>query len=378
MKRDRKTHKPTLKDIAGEAKVSTTTVSIVLKDKETTRVGAATRKRIIEIAERFNYRPNYAARALVTRESRSIGLVITTLENPFYSEIAQDIITRAKETGYGVIASSVRGGIDDERRTVYDLLDRGVDGLIICSALRHDPLIPDLIDQGIQFVLTLRGVHRNLGDPPVDYIGVNNERGGYLAVEHLLKMGHKRIGLLSGDMKTSTGYERHAGALAAFEAYSMQPAPELILNGDFDRKTGFRLTLELLKIEERPTAIFAHNDHMAIGVLEALREKGLRVPEDMAVIGFDDIEMAGLPGVDLTTVTPKKATMGRMAVDTLLEKIKGPSISQLVKRIILDPILIIRQSCGFYSRGSKYELHGHDGQKNYISQSALRPQRFTK
>ena len=356
MKIGRKTHKSTLKDIAGEAKVSPTTVSIVLKDKETRRVSTATRKRIIEIAQRFNYRPNYAARALVTRESRSIGLVITTLENPFYSEIAQDIIVRAKETGYGVIASSVRGGIEDERRSVYDLVDRGVDGLIICSALRHDPLISDLIEQGIPFVLTLRGVHQNLGEPPVDYIGVNNERGGYLAAEHLLKMGHKRIGLLSGDLKTSTGYERHVGALAAFEALGLQPSSDRILKGDFRRNTGFRLTLELIKREGRPTAIFAHNDHMAIGVLEALREKGLRVPEDIAVVGFDDIEMAGLPGVDLTTVAPKKATMGRMAVDTLLEKIKVPSINQLVKRIILDPILIIRKSCGFSARGGRYEL----------------------
>ena len=351
----KKTHhsrKATLKDIARTAGVSATTVSLVMKDAQTPRVGADMRKRIIEIADACNYRPNHTARALVSRESRTIGLVITTLANPFYAEISQDIILYAKKIGYSVVISSVRGDIEDERRSVNDLLDRGVDGLIICSALREDPVVSELIHQAVPFVLALRNIETGPGDAPVDCIVVDNERGGYLAAEHLIKMGHRTIGVLTGGQDTSTGHDRLVGALAAFEAYGVEIRKDLVLKGDFKRESGYRLTLELLEKADRPTAIFAHNDHMAIGALEALRENGLKVPADMAVVGFDDIEMAGAPGVGLTTVSQKKATMGIMAVDALIENIRGES-EHVAKRLSLDPILIIRDSCGFAQGGNR-------------------------
>jgi LacI family transcriptional regulator len=216
-------------------------------------------------------------------------------------------------------------------------------------------LISDLLRESIPFVLAVRNVRQSPENPAVDSVGVDNERGGYLAVEHLIKMGHQKIGFLMGDQETSTGYDRYVGVLAAFKAYGMKFNPELVLHGDFRRKSGLRLTRKLLSMEKDITAIVAHNDHMAMGVLDGLREKGIRVPEDIAVIGFDDIEMAGLPGIDLTTVTQKKDIIGRTAVDILLEKIKEPS-SHLTKRITLNPKLIIRESCGFHLRGSKYEL----------------------
>lgn len=351
----RRKKKATIKDIACEAEVSPTTVSLVLKNEETTRVGTATRKRILEIAERLNYSPNYAARALVVKESRTLGLVITTLINPFYSEIAQDIIGQAKELGYSVIIGSARDGLEDEKRSVHALLDRGVDGLIICSCLRHDPVISDLFKESVPFVLAVRNVQQSPENPAVDSVGVDNERGGYLAVEHLIKMGHQKIGFLMGDQQTSTGYNRYVGVLAAFEAYGLPFNSDLVLHGDFRRKSGLRLTRELLSMKKEITAIVAHNDHMAMGVLDGLREKDIRVPEDIAVIGFDDIEMAGLPGIDLTTVTQKKDLIGRTAVNILIEEIKEPS-NHLAKRITLNPTLIIRESCGFHLRGSTYEL----------------------
>jgi LacI family transcriptional regulator, galactose operon repressor len=345
--------KATLKDIAKTSNVSATTVSLVLNDPETPRVGLEKRKRILEIANKVDYRPNYTARSLVGREGHTLGLVITTLANPFYAEISKDIIIRAKETGYSVVISSVRGDIEDERRSVNDLLDRGVDGLIICSALRKDIVIQDLFKQRIPFVLALRSVETRPGDPPSDCIVIDNERGGYLAVEHLLKMDHQNIGILTGDQNTSTGYDRVVGAMAAFEDYGVDKKSIQIMNGDFKRKTGYRLTRQLLEKKDIPTAIFAHNDHMAIGVLDAVREKGMKIPDDIALIGFDDIEMAGVPGVDLTTVSQKKSTMGKMAVDTIIDKITGRN-EHIAKRITLDPIFIIRNSCGFVSAGEKY------------------------
>ena len=216
-----------------------------MRDPETTRVSSATRKRVVEIAKRFNYRPNLLARSLVGQKSSTLGLVITTLLNPFYAEITQAIIDRAKEDGYGVIASSVgNGGPEVEQHYADELLDRGVDGLIICSALRNDPVVNELRKRGVPFVLALR------------------------------------------------------------------------------------------RIDE--------------GVLEAFAEKDIKVPDDIALVGFDDIEMAGLPGVELTTISHPKHTLGRLAVEQLLAKIKGQS-DNVVKKSFIDPVLVIRKTCGYHA-----------------------------
>jgi LacI family transcriptional regulator len=344
-----KSRRPTLKDIAQEANLSPSTISLVLRDPKTTRVGRATRKRVIEIAERLNYRPNLLARSLVGQKSSTLGLVVTTLLNPFYAEITQAIIDRAKEEGYGVLASSVgNGGFEVEQHYALELLDRGVDGLIICSALRKDPVISDLRKRGVPFVLTLRGIDEGPSDQPVDFVGVDDRRGSAMITEHLLKMGHSRMALISGPQETSTGYCRLAGALAAFEARGLKADPSLIFKGDYSRRTGYKLALEIIRTKSEVTAIISANDIMAMGVLEAFAEKDIRVPDDIALVGFDDIEMAGLPGVELTTISHPMHTLGRLAVEQLLAKIKGES-DNVVKKSIIDPVLVIRKTCGYHA-----------------------------
>jgi LacI family transcriptional regulator, galactose operon repressor len=345
----------TQKDIARAAGVTVATVSLVLRGKDKHRVRPEKRDEILAIAKDLNYRPNHSARSLAIRESRTIGLVITTLANPFYSEIAQDIILRATEKGYGVIAASAPGGLEDEERSVNDLIDRGVDGLVLCSALRSDPVVSGLCDSGIPFVLAMRTVARSLDEPPLDHVGIDNRRGAYLLVEHLIRMGHERIALLTGDLNTSTGFMRLEGARAAMKAYGLALDPNCVLSGDFHRETGRALTRRLLAQNDRPGAIVAHSDHMAVGVLESLQAQGLRVPEDVALVGFDDIEMAGLPGIELTTISQTKSSMGKMAVDILVEKIQGRG-DRMVRRVILDPILMIRNSCGFRLRNETYAI----------------------
>jgi LacI family transcriptional regulator len=353
MKGRNKSKKPTIKDIAREANVSPATVSLVLRDRETPRVSPATRNQVLEIAKRLNYKPNIFARSLVGKESLNLGLVITSLQNPFYAEITHEIIDQAMKKNYGVIATSVaKGDLDAERRVVQNLLDRGVDGLVICSTRRHDPLIYELKAEGVLFVLAWRTVEQKPTDPSVDFFGLDNQRGAVIVIDHLVKLGHKRIALLSGPRDTSTGYDRYAGAMSAFEAYGIDVDRDLILFGDFYRESGYELTQKLLRLKSRPTAIFAGNDCMAMGVLDALAEQGLKVPSDIALVGFDDIEMAGLPGIDLTTVAHLKNTIGRLAVDHLIDKIRGES-DRMVKKIILDPLLVIRKSCGYRSESGE-------------------------
>ena len=358
----------TLKMIAKEANVSPATVSLALnKNKNSTRVSQKTRHKIIEIASHLNYRPNYIAKSLVTKKTKTIGLVITTLLNPFYAEIAQDIIERSEEAGYSVVICSMRDELlPGSQRSVDELLMRGVDGLIICSSLLYDPLINELVNQSVPFVLTLRNIKQEPGDEHVDFVGVDNRRGAYIATEHLLKIGHIRIAHLAGPLGVSTGYKRKIGWECALNTCGVQIDPDPVLEGDFHRHSGYEFTKELLKRYIKPTAIFAANDYMAIGVLDALQEKKLKAPDDMAVVGFDDIEIAGLPGINLTTVSQKKATMGRLTVDFLIEKIKNGS-EDLGKRIILDPILMIRKSCGFHIIDSNMQGRETDVAQRKIS-----------
>ncbi|MBW2430493.1 MAG: LacI family DNA-binding transcriptional regulator [Deltaproteobacteria bacterium] len=349
MKQQETKTRTTLKDIAREAQLSPSTISLVLRNPETTRVSIATRKRVIEIAESLNYRPNLLARSLVGQKSSTLGLVITTLLNPFYAETTQAIIERAKQDGYGVLASSVgNGGPEVEQQYANELLDRGVDGLIICSALRKDPVINDLRKRGVPFVLALRAIDEGPSDQPVDFVGVDDRRGSALITEHLLKMGHTRIALISGPQVTSTGYYRLAGALAAFEARGLKADPSLIFKGDYSRKTGYKLTMEIIRTKSEVTAIISANDIMAMGALEALAERVIKVPDDIALVGFDDIEMAGLPGVELTTISHPKHALGRLAVEQLLAKIKGES-DNVIKKSFIDPVLVIRKTCGYHT-----------------------------
>ncbi|BEQ14541.1 LacI family DNA-binding transcriptional regulator [Desulfoferula mesophila] len=344
----------TVKDIAKAAGVSVTTVSLALRDKQTNRISAATRQKVMSIANEMNYHPNLAARALVNKQSNILGLLIKTLLNPFYSELAQDIIDRAQESGYRVITCSVEDGVDKHQADVRELVSHGVDGLIICAALLDDKFVFELVEGGLPVALALRYVNEELGSPSADFVGIDNPRGAYLAVEHLVRMGHRKIALLMGPKNTSTGQDRLQGSLVCLENYGIELDPRLVVDGDFTRRSGYETTRDLLGQEVEFTAVFACNDHMALGVLDALGEAGLTVPQDVAVVGFDDIEMAGLPGVGLTTVSQKKTVMGRVAVDILLSRIKMESM-ETVRRVVLEPKLIIRDTCGFRARGSRYD-----------------------
>ena len=179
-----------------------------------------------------------------------------------------------------------------------------------------------------------------------DFVGVDDRRGARMVTEHLLDIGHTRIALIAGPQETSTGYYRYAGALAAFEGRGLKVDSSLIFKGDFSRESGYNLALEIIQTNPKVTAIFSANDIMAMGVLQALAEKGLKSPADIALVGFDDIEMSGLPGVDLTTISHQKIILGRLAVEQLLARIKGES-EHVTKKFLIDPVLVIRKTCGY-------------------------------
>ncbi len=338
----------TIKDIAKLAGVSHTTVYRALNDKP--RISDSTKERIISIAREFNYQPNVLAQSLVLGRTKTLGLVITTIVNPFYPELARGIEDAARSLGYNIILCCTNFDISLEKQYIDMLRSRGVDGIIFTSAHIHDPNITRLVKDRFPLILVNRRVY---GDPMMDYIDyvvVENAKGGFLAIEHLIKMGHKRIGVISGSPGSSPAVERLEGARRAFTEYGLDPGELLVLEGDFLKSSGYEAAKKFLAMGDPPRAIFGINDYMALGALEAILDSGLRVPEDIALIGFNDIEFTSLKGIEMTTIGQKKYEMGSIAVHMLLERIEGGDRDK-ARQITLEPDLIIRRSCGYHLRG---------------------------
>jgi len=344
--------KITIKDIARFANVSHTTVSRALNNKS--RIRPETKEKILSIARELNYRPNFVARSLVMKRTKTLGLVITNIANPFYTELAQGIETMAIKLGYNIILCSTHSDLSTEKLYIEMLRSKGVDGILFSSAHMEDPNIVDLAEEGFPIILVNRRTYHQMVREKVDYVGVDNIRGGFLAIEHLIRVGHKRIGVIGGSSESSVGFERLEGGKQALTTYGLEVRGDYFLEGDFLKGSGYQGGKKFLKMDEPPTAIFAANDYMALGTYQAILEEGIKVPEEMALIGFNDIEFTSMKGIELTTIGQKKYEMGALAVKTLVERIEGGKVGPS-KEIILEPELIIRKTCGFHSKGYQIE-----------------------
>jgi LacI family transcriptional regulator len=352
--------KVTIKDVARMAKVSHTTVSRALNDKS--RIKNETKEKILNIAKELKYRPNFIARSLVMRRTKTLGLVITTIANPFYTELSQGIETTAIRLGYNIILCSTNYDVSVEKQYIDMLRSKGVDGIIFTSAHMGDPNIIGLGEEGFPIILVNRRTYHPTVREKVDYVGVDNILGGFLAVEHLIKLGHKQIGVIGGSSESSVGFERLQGGKKALAAYSLEERGDYFLEGDFLKGSGYQGGKTFLKMNEPPTAIFATNDYMALGTYQAIVEEGMKVPEDIALIGFNDIEFTSMKGIELTTIGQKKYEMGAVAVKTLVERIEGRETGPS-KEIILEPEMIIRKTCGFHLKGYQIESQKRNNEK---------------
>ena len=306
----------TIKDIARLAHVSHTTVSRVLNERP--GVKKATRERILKLIRELDYQPNLVARSLVMKKSKTLGLIITTIRNPFYLELAQGIEDTARSSGYNVILCCTNYDLSLEGEHIRELRRKGIDGIILSSAHIRDEHVAALAQEGFPLVLVNRKVLEPDLSGKVDYVGVDNIKGGEMALEHLLNMGHRRIGIVKGSLESSVTMERMEGARRALNKHDLSIDDDLIIRGDYLKGTGYEAAKRFLSYTHPPTAIFSFNDYMALGVYDALLEKGVRVPEDVALLGFNDIEFASLGMVGLSTVSQKKYSMGAMAVRRLM------------------------------------------------------------
>lgn len=328
----------TIKDIARRCRVSVATVSRVLNGFP--HINPALRDRVEREIRRVGFRPNGVARSLVLKKTRTIGVVLSDITNPFYSELARGIEDQVRVHGYTSVLCSTDNLPRRQLEYLQTLLEKRVDGLILGSVRRREPEVAALAHNGFPVVL----VNRYFRSPHVDSVVVDNYAGSRRLMEYVFGLGHRRIAHIRGPLQFSTGYDRYRGYRDGLRAHGLTPNPRYVVPGAFRREDGVEATRRLLDLQPRPTAIFAGNDLMALGALEALAEAGLRVPADMAVVGFDDVELASYWGIRLTTMSQRIYEMGRLALDLLMERIEKRRRES--RAIILQPQLVIRGSCG--------------------------------
>jgi len=325
----------TIKDVAREAGVSVATVSRVFN--ESAVVSEGTRRNVREVAERLNYWPNGAARSLITNRTQAIGVMLPDLFGEFYSEILRGMDCTARKAGFHLLVSSSHADAHELVGALRTIRGR-IDGLIVMA--------PDL-DAGSAIRATAAALPLMLIAPEAgfeahDTIAIANRKGAHAVVRHLVRLGHQRIATIAGPARNADALQRLEGYRAALRA---RGADALEILGDFTEPSGYEAGARLLKLHPRPSAVFAANDYMAIGVMGALSDAGVRVPEDIAVVGFDDIPMARYLNPALTTVHVDAYRLGERAVERLLEPLSGLT-GQAICHEVLPATVVVRSSCG--------------------------------
>lgn len=331
---------PTLEEIAKHAGVSRSTVSRVMNNHPS--VDRDTRERVLTVAETLNYHPNIAARSLAAGRSHILGLVIPTgvsalFTDPYFPLLIQGVSTACNAHKHSLMLWLAQ--TESEDQPVRQILQGGlIEGVILASAVVDDPIFEALLTRGLPFVV----VGRHPTNTKVSYIDVDNMNGSREMVAYLLRLGYERVATITGPQNMIAGVDRQQGYLIALRDRGIIPDPRLIVESDFTEEGGHLAMQRLLPLA--PDAVFAASDAMAVGALRALREAGKRVPEDIALVGFDDMPFAARTDPPLTTVRQPIQRLGSLAAETLIDLINQPDAPP--RRIVLPTELIMRSSCG--------------------------------
>ncbi len=324
-----------IKDIARIARVSHPTVSRALQNSPL--VNAKTAEKIRKIADESGYRASAVARGLVTRRTRTIGLVVTTVADPFASEVVCGVEQTANDHGYSVFLADSHADPERERKVVRAFAERRVDGILVTSSRVGALYLPMLKEMEVPIVL----VNDQHPGAFVHSVMIANFEGMRAVAEHLLGLGHRRIAYLGDQFGYQSDAERLAGYRAALEAAGLSAAPELIAHGNSKPDAAMAAMERLLAA--RPTAVCCYNDMTALGALRQIRARGLRVPEDFSVTGFDDLFFAEYLQPPLTTVRQPMRRMGQLAMESLLRLMEG---EESVPQIRVEAELVVRASTG--------------------------------
>jgi LacI family transcriptional regulator len=332
---------PTLNDVARAAGVAKSTVSRALNDSP--RLSAGTKDRIRAIVAELKYEPNYIARSLTKKRTHTIGVILEDILNPFYTEVAKGVETVLKKHGYIMLLTSSGFVSEEEEELTRTLLRNKVDGVLITPVDADSRSIRMLKERRVPFFI----MNGKSNDPAVSWVDSDNLEGGRLATEYLLNLGHRRF-LYLRSKKLQGSRDRFEGFRLAIEARGLRLESQVVLGETDSRRDGYELVKSFLGergARALPTALVAVNDSVAIGAMECLLERQVRIPSDVSLIGYDDIYLAGLLRVPLTTVHQSKFKMGEIAATGLIDRINHADEGQ-AHRFLIEPRLIVRDSCG--------------------------------
>jgi LacI family transcriptional regulator len=332
--------KTTIKDIANAAGVSVTTVSLVLNNRPNT-ISQKTKNKIIDAAKSLEYIPNHMAKSLVTKESKMIGLVVPDIGNNFFADLAKNIENECQKSDYSLILANANNSLTETVKYVEQFISRGADGLILAfytdeKQNKKEPLIEKLNKYDIPIV-TVDSWIRGLDIPGVS---IHHSRGGYMATKHLIVQRHEKIGCITGMKGNYSSDRRLKGYMMALKEVGIKETNYLVEEGDYTYNSGYNCALKL--IDKGVTAIFACNDLMAYGTYQAIKERNLKVPDDISVVGFDDLLFSKMLSVPLTTVYQDISKLGSKSTELIIDYIKNGISKQEFYR--LEPALVIRES----------------------------------
>ncbi len=336
--------KYSLQDVARRAGVSTATVSRVMNKMK--YVSADVKERVDRAIADLQYTPNRVARRLRVREGdrKLIGVLIPDIQNPFYVDVVRGIDELVLQNDYAIYICNFAQDYNREKAYLTRLKSESVDGLIVAPYHEKDKLVISLVNDGFPIVC----VDRGLGDVEVDLVVVDNENGAYNAVKHLIELGHRRIGYAGGLFSIPTSRSRKDGYERALMDHGLPVDEELIRFGDSKHGSGKKLAHEFLNMANPPTALFTGNNVITLGALETIHANGIKIPEQIAVVGFDDMPWSISLNPPLTAVFQPGYEIGRQAARMLFERLDEPALEP--RKIVLNTKLIVRQSCGYMSK----------------------------
>lgn len=335
---------PTLRDVAKKAGVSAMTVSRVINHSSAVR--PETQHRVERAIEDLHYVPNGVARGLLSSKSGTLGLIVPDIVNPFFTMVVRGAETAARRAGYRVLLCNSESDLALERDYVAEMISHRVEGLLIAPVGEESKthLLP-LARRGFPFVL----IDRSVRGVECDSVQADNVAGARELTAHLARIGHRNIAMIVERGDVSTGRERRQGYLDAMAAADLPVSTGLIQETTADRLGGYRAATKVLRLTPRPTAIFAVNNMTVMGAMQAIREAGLLVPDDMALVCFDDVEHLAVVSPFLTVMNQPTEMFGTVASTLLLERLTGRSGDQ-PRRVVLSADLIVRESCGARAR----------------------------
>ena len=330
---------PTLKDIAARVGVHPSTVSRVLRGKENLLITDETRQRILSVAQELNYVPDHLARAFRLKKTQTIGLIIPDISNPFFSGIALSIEHASSAANYNLVVCNTDEVQDKEIHLVHTLLNRGIDGLILAPVQDSYQHIQDLYEKNFPLVL----IDRCFENIDTNAVISDNEQAAYEAVAHLAKVGHRRVGFISGRENIYTIRQRFSGYQKAVRDYNLDDEKILLSENGFTSQSGYESTLKLLSIDLPPTALLISGNLITVGTMKAILDRGLKIPDDISIIGFTDFICSSFWIAPLSTITHPLEEMGCTAFTLLLSHMQSKE-SLTNSKVIVKTKLTVRDS----------------------------------